>query len=84
MWDDACQAAFVKFKEILMSDLLLTHYNPRLPIVEAANASQTGIGGIAYHCYPDKSMKAFVGRDTRFKVIIWKMNKFDSKDDRHG
>lgn len=58
-WDSDCEAAFVRFKEILTSDLLLTHYNPQLPIMLASDASSIGIGSVAYHTYPDGSMKAF-------------------------
>ncbi|PIO71365.1 integrase core domain protein [Teladorsagia circumcincta] len=39
-------AAFERAKEVLASDLLLTHYNPNLLIVIAAGASDYGIGAI--------------------------------------
>lgn len=58
-WNAECTAAFKKFKEILTSELLLTHYDPELPITVAADASSTGIGAVAYHTYPDGSVKAF-------------------------
>lgn len=58
-WDAACDSAFQKFKEILLSDLLLCHYNPALPLMIAADASSTGIGCVAYHTFPDGSVKAF-------------------------
>lgn len=88
-WDKDCQRSFEEFKKILASDLLLTHYDPRLPIVVAADASQTGIGGIGYHTYPDGSMKAFlhVSRrllpaETRYSqielealAIVWTVTK---------
>ncbi|XGW09188.1 hypothetical protein V3C99_011471 [Haemonchus contortus] len=43
-WNPECDAAFERAKEVLASDLLLTHYNPDLPIVVAADASDYGIG----------------------------------------
>ncbi|XP_055701773.1 uncharacterized protein K02A2.6-like [Phlebotomus papatasi] len=58
-WTAECQKSFDKFKEILSSPLLLTHYDPKLPILVAADASQNAIGGVAYHQYPDGSLKAF-------------------------
>lgn len=90
IWNEECESAFVRFKEIILSDLLLTHYDPRLPIVVAADASQTGIGGIAYHTYADGAMKAFlhVSRrltpaETRYSqielealAIVWSVSKF--------
>ncbi|XP_055701804.1 uncharacterized protein K02A2.6-like [Phlebotomus papatasi] len=58
-WTAECQAVFKKFKEIITSDLLLTHYDPNLPIVVASDASSYAIGSVAYHQYPDGTQKAF-------------------------
>ncbi|XP_052566467.1 uncharacterized protein K02A2.6-like [Culex pipiens pallens] len=57
-WTSECQQAFEKFKEVLQSSLLLTHYNPKLPIIVAADASSTGIGAVILHQFPDGSLKA--------------------------
>ncbi|XP_055714375.1 uncharacterized protein K02A2.6-like [Phlebotomus papatasi] len=57
IWGEDCQRAFMKFKDILSSDLLLTHFDPSLPISIAADASNTGIGACIYHTYPDGSEK---------------------------
>ncbi|XP_062703115.1 uncharacterized protein K02A2.6-like [Aedes albopictus] len=56
-WTAECQAAFDKFKEILTSDLLLTHYNPALEIIVAADASSIGLGATISHRFPDGSIK---------------------------
>ncbi|XP_062714282.1 uncharacterized protein K02A2.6-like [Aedes albopictus] len=42
-WSPECQKSFERFKEVLQSDLLLTHYDPALEIIVAADASQYGI-----------------------------------------
>lgn len=57
-WTKECQSAFTKFKQILQSDLLLTHFDPALTITLAADASNRGIGSVIYHTYPDGSVKA--------------------------
>ncbi|XP_055684257.1 uncharacterized protein K02A2.6-like [Lutzomyia longipalpis] len=58
-WTKECDSAFHRFKEILSSELLLTHYDPNLPIFVASDASSRAIGCVAYHQFPDGSMKAF-------------------------
>ncbi|XP_055543306.1 uncharacterized protein K02A2.6-like [Wyeomyia smithii] len=57
-WSDKCQRSFDRFKEVLQSSLLLTHYNPRLNIVVSADASNVGIGARIAHRFPDGSEKA--------------------------
>ncbi|EFP01211.1 hypothetical protein CRE_24401 [Caenorhabditis remanei] len=56
-WNRECQKSFDTIKEILQSDLLLTHYNPNLPIIVAADASQYGIGATISHRCPDGTEK---------------------------
>ncbi|XP_055605784.1 uncharacterized protein K02A2.6-like [Uranotaenia lowii] len=57
-WTQACQLSFDRFKEILQSPLMLTHYNPRFPIVVSADASNVGIGARIAHRFPDGLEKA--------------------------
>lgn len=56
-WSPECQKSFDKFKQILSSDLLLTHYNPELPIIVSADASSVGVGATISHKMPDGAIK---------------------------
>ncbi|XP_055612445.1 uncharacterized protein K02A2.6-like [Uranotaenia lowii] len=57
-WSKACQTSFDKFREVLQSPLLLTHFNPKLDIIVSADASNVGIGARIDHRFPDGNVKA--------------------------
>ncbi|XP_055527930.1 uncharacterized protein K02A2.6-like [Wyeomyia smithii] len=67
-WTDTQQRSFDRFKEILQSPLMLTHYNPRLQIIVSADASNVGIGARIAHRFPDVSEKAIRERESRIQV----------------
>ncbi|XP_055615172.1 uncharacterized protein K02A2.6-like [Toxorhynchites rutilus septentrionalis] len=57
-WSPACQKSFDRFREILQSPLLLTHYNPKLELVVSADASSVVLGARIAHKFPDGTVKA--------------------------
>lgn len=79
VWDKSCEAAFSQFKKILLSDLLLTHYDPSLPIMIAADASSTGIGCVAYHTHQDQSVKAFYHSSRRLTSAEQKYSQIEKE-----
>ncbi|XP_058456872.1 uncharacterized protein K02A2.6-like [Malaya genurostris] len=48
-WTTECQQAYERFKQILTSDLLLTHYDPKKEIIVSADASSVGVGATISH-----------------------------------
>ncbi|XP_055615405.1 uncharacterized protein K02A2.6-like [Toxorhynchites rutilus septentrionalis] len=57
-WTASCQKSFDKFKTLLTSDLLLTHFDPNKEIIVADDASKDGLGAVIMHRLPDGSVKA--------------------------
>ena len=46
VWSTECVAAFDKVKQLMSSDTVLTHFNPRYPLVLACDASAYGLGAV--------------------------------------
>ncbi|KAL6738862.1 hypothetical protein Aduo_012361 [Ancylostoma duodenale] len=57
-WSPDCQDAFEKAKKVLASPLLLTHFDPKLELIVAADASDYGIGAVIMHRFADGTEKA--------------------------
>ena len=56
-WSTDCQESFTKLKEALTTTTVLTHYDPKLQIALACDASSIGIGAVIYHILPDGTEK---------------------------
>jgi transposase InsO family protein len=56
-WDSLHQQQFIKLRDIMSSDLLLTPFNPNLEIIVAGDASKHGIGAIIMHQFENGTIK---------------------------
>lgn len=54
-WSADCEKAFQKAKELLTSAPVLAHYDSKLPLRLAGDASAYGMGAVISHLYPDGS-----------------------------
>lgn len=57
-WDQKCDNAFKLAIKAFSRDDFLMHYNPKLPITLATDASAYGVGAVLSHILPDGSEKA--------------------------
>ena len=57
-WNSKRRNSFMNLKEVIMSDLLLTHYDPNRKIIVAADASNYGLGACIFHEFEDGRIKA--------------------------
>ncbi len=52
-WTAECERAFQQAKDSLVSAPVLAHYDPKLPVRLAGDASSYGMGAVIAHVYPD-------------------------------
>ena len=89
-WTDVEDAAFVKLKELLCSERVLTFYDPSLPLKVDSDASSTGIGAVLSHVYPNgderpieyisrtlsKAERNYAQIDREALAIVWAIKRF--------
>ena len=49
IWTETAQKAFQNVKEMITSDIVLTHYDPDLPVKLACDSSSYGLGAVTSH-----------------------------------
>ena len=52
-WTEECQQSFEQIKEALTSTKVLAHYDSKLPVGLACDASAVGVGALLFHRYED-------------------------------
>ena len=76
-WSDKCQSAFEEIKKVLTSDLPLAHFDLKLEILVAVEASELSLGAVILYKYEDGKSKPI----SCFKIInsYWKKLQPDRK-----
>ncbi|XP_021359256.1 uncharacterized protein K02A2.6-like [Mizuhopecten yessoensis] len=89
-WTQDCQVAFDKVKQMMVSERVLTHYDPNLPVILSCDASPFGLGAVLSHKLPsgDEKPIAFASRslnaaekqyaqiDKEAVGIVWGIKRF--------
>ncbi|XP_055615014.1 uncharacterized protein K02A2.6-like [Toxorhynchites rutilus septentrionalis] len=89
-WNEDCEKAFLWVRKEMQSDRFLVHYDPKLPLVLATDASPYGVGAVLSHLYPDgterpihcasqtlnKSQQNYIQVDKEAYAIIFGVKKF--------
>ncbi|XP_057202332.1 uncharacterized protein K02A2.6 [Triplophysa rosa] len=91
MWTKQCERAFQEAKKLVMSDTVLTHFDPHKPVKLACDASPYGIGAVLSHVMSDGTERpiAFASRslsaaesnyaqiDREALSLVWGVKRFN-------
>ena len=75
-WSPECAEAFQCAKSQLTSAEVLTHYDPRLPINMAADASAYGVGAVILHVFLTTSEKNYAQLEKEALSLVFGVKKF--------
>ncbi|XP_024890648.1 uncharacterized protein K02A2.6-like, partial [Temnothorax curvispinosus] len=89
-WTHKCEEAFERAKRSFKSDTVLAHFDPKLPLILATDASPYGVGAVLSHRYPDgtervlqyasqslsKTQQRYAQIDKEAYAIIFGVKKF--------
>ncbi|XP_056022163.1 uncharacterized protein K02A2.6-like [Ostrea edulis] len=92
IWNSKREKSFQDIKELICSDKVLCHYDPKLPLKLAADASPYGIGSVLSHVFPhgterpiafssrtlNQAEKAYSQIDKEALALYWGVKKFNS------
>ncbi|XP_029163050.1 uncharacterized protein K02A2.6-like [Nylanderia fulva] len=79
VWSKECETAFNKAKAAFTSKQMLVHFNPKLPLVLATDASSYGVGAVLSHRYPDGSEKVIQFASQTFSKVQSKYSQIDKE-----
>ncbi len=91
MWSKQCTQTFQEAKKLVMSDTVLTHFDPHKPLRVACDASPYGIGAVLSHVMADGTERpiAFASRsltaaeknyaqiDREALSLVWGVKRFN-------
>lgn len=78
-WDTKCQEAFDLTKKEMMSERILAHFDPQLPIILATDASPYAVGAVLSHIYPDGTERPIQFASQTLSRIQQKYSQIDKE-----
>jgi hypothetical protein len=54
VWNERCNRACLKVKDMITADFVLTHYDPNLPVQLSCDASPYGLSSVLSHVMTDE------------------------------
>ncbi|XP_011860127.1 PREDICTED: uncharacterized protein K02A2.6-like [Vollenhovia emeryi] len=78
-WTEQCETSFKEAKKAFTSQKCLVHFDPRLPITLATDASPYGVGVVLSHIYPDGSERAIQYASQTLSSVQQKYSQIDKE-----
>nr|CAI5835249.1 unnamed protein product [Callosobruchus analis] len=78
-WDQKCQKAFTAVKQEIVSDRVLAHFDPQLPLVLATDASPYAVGAVLSHVYPDGTERPIQFASQTLSKVQQKYSQIDKE-----
>ncbi|XP_055356704.1 uncharacterized protein K02A2.6-like [Paramacrobiotus metropolitanus] len=96
-WSKQCEEQFAELKQEIARATFLVHYDPAMPLIVAADASQYGIGAVLCHRFPDGTERPIahasgaltpprpdMGRLRRKLALVFGCKKFHQRTEEFG
>lgn len=78
-WTEIQEQAFIKAKEAYISNEILAHYNSKLSLILATDASPYGVGSVLSQLYPDGTEKVIQYASQTLSETQQKYSKIDKE-----
>lgn len=77
IWDSKCENSFACVKREMQSDRFLVHFDPKLPLILACDASPVGVGCVISHIMPDGTERPIQYASKTLSEVQQKYSQFD-------
>lgn len=79
VWSECCKKSLEEVKKQMQSDVILTHFDPKLPLVLAVDASPYGIGAVLSHQMQDGTERPIQFASQTLSKVQQKYSQIDKE-----